>query len=83
MCNLSIVNVYYLNTSIQMDNVNEINIKNREPYFFNDITNIKDLDPDNIRSKVTKNIRIHYIYHQVCDTKKPYHQQDKQINQRN
>ena len=28
-----------------MENIKQINIKNRPCYFFNDMTNIKDVDP--------------------------------------
>ena len=40
-----------------MGNVNEINIKNRTYYFFDDMVNIKDFDPSqiNIYKKSYKN----------------------------
>ena len=42
--------------------VKDINIKNRTYYFFNDIINIKDFDPDNIKIHESyKNILIYYI----------------------
>ena len=43
--------------------VKNINIKNRTYYFFNDIINIEDFDPNNIRidEKPYKNIPIYYI----------------------
>ena len=43
--------------------VKDISIKNRTYYSFNDIINIKDFDPDNIKidEKSCKNILICYI----------------------
>ena len=43
--------------------VKDINIKNHTYYFFDDIINIKDFDPDNINIDVKsyKNILIYYI----------------------
>ena len=43
--------------------VEDINIKNGTFYFFNDIINTKDFDPNNIRidEKADKNILIYYI----------------------
>ena len=43
--------------------VKDIDIKNRTYYFFNDIINIKKLDPKNIKidEKLYKNIFIYYI----------------------
>ena len=49
----------------QIVNINgkEINIKNRTYYFFNDMINIKDFDPNllKIDKKSYKNIDIYYI----------------------
>ena len=44
-------------------NTKDINIKNHTCYFFNDIINIKDFDPNNIKidEKSNKNIIIYYI----------------------
>ena len=44
-------------------NIKDINIKNQTYYFFNDMINIKDLDPNlmKIDSKSYKNIDIYYI----------------------
>ena len=46
-----------------MGNIKEINIKNRTYYFFNDMINIKDFDPNllKIDKKLYKNIDIYYI----------------------
>ena len=43
--------------------VKDINIKNHIYYFFDDITNIKDFDPNDIKidQKSYKNIFIYYI----------------------
>ena len=43
--------------------VKDINIKNHTYYFFDDIINIKDFDPNNIKidEKSYKNILIYYI----------------------
>ena len=43
--------------------IKDIDIKNRTYYFFNDIVNIKNLDPNNIKidEKSYKNILIDYI----------------------
>ena len=43
--------------------VKDINIKNQTYYFFNNIMDIKDFDPNNIRiyKKSQKNILIYYI----------------------
>ena len=52
----------------------DIDIKNRTYYFFNDIINIKNFDPNNIKidiyRKPFKNIRIYYIgYVTIKDSK--------------
>ena len=49
----------------------DINIKNRTYYFFNDIINMKDFDPNNIRTeeKSYKNILVYYF---GCVTIKKY-----------
>ena len=46
-----------------MGNIEEINIKNRTYYFFDDMINIKDFDPNllKIDKKSYKNIDIYYI----------------------
>ena len=46
-----------------MGNIKEINIKNRTYYFFDDMINIKDFDPNllKIDKKSYKNIDICYI----------------------
>ena len=46
-----------------MGNIREINIKNQTYYFFNDMINIKDFDPNllKIDKKSHKNIDIYYI----------------------
>ena len=46
-----------------MGNINEINIKNRTFFFFDDIINIKNFDPNllKIDKNWYKNIAIHYI----------------------
>ena len=46
-----------------MGSIKQINIKNRTYYFFNDITNIKNFDPNQIEidKKSYKNIDIYYI----------------------
>ena len=46
-----------------MGNITEINIKNRTYYFFDDMINIEDFDPNvlKIDKKLYKNINIHYI----------------------
>ena len=43
--------------------VKNLNIKNHRYYFFDDIINIKDFDPNNIKidEKSCKNILIYYI----------------------
>ena len=43
--------------------INDINIKNHTCYFFDDITNIRYFDPNNIKvyEKSYKNICIYYI----------------------
>ena len=44
-------------------NVKDINIKNRTYYFFDDIMNIRDFDPNSIKTdeKSYKNVLIYYI----------------------
>ena len=52
--------------------VKDIDIKNRTHYFFNDIINIKNFDPNNIKidEKPYKNILIYYIdYVMIKDSK--------------
>ena len=46
-----------------MGNIKEINIKNRTYYFFDDIINIEDFDPNLLKvdEKSYKNINIYYI----------------------
>ena len=46
-----------------MGNIKEINIKNRTYYFFDDMINIEDFDPNllKIDKKSYKNIDIYYI----------------------
>ena len=46
-----------------MGSIKDINIKNRTYYFFNDMINIKDFDPNllKIDKKSCKNIYIYYI----------------------
>ena len=46
-----------------MENIKEINIKNRTYYFFDDRNNIKNFDPNllKIDKKSYKNIDIYYI----------------------
>ena len=46
-----------------MRNIKEINIKNQTYYFFDDMINIKDFDPNllKIDKKSYKNINIYYI----------------------
>ena len=46
-----------------MGNIKEINIKNRTYYFFDDMINIEDFDPNLliIDKKLYKNINIYYI----------------------
>ena len=49
-----------------------IDIKDRTYYFFNDVINIKNFDPNNIKidEKSYKNIRIYYIgYLTITDSK--------------
>ena len=56
---------FYINKCIiKMSNiVEDMVIKNRTYYFFNDIVNIKNFDPKNIKidKKSYKNILIYYI----------------------
>ena len=52
--------------------VKDIDIKNRTYYFFNDMTNIKNFDPNNIKidEKSNKNILIYYTgYVMIKDLK--------------
>ena len=46
-----------------MENIKEINIKNQTYYFFDDMINIKDFDPNllKIDKKSYENIDIYYI----------------------
>ena len=46
-----------------MLNIKQINIKNRRFYLYNDMTRIKDLNPDliNIDKKLCRDIDIYYI----------------------
>ena len=46
-----------------MGNIKEINIKNRTYYFFDDMINVKDFDPNllKIDKKSYKNVNIYYI----------------------
>ena len=49
-------------------NVKDIDMKNRTYYFFNDITNIENFDPNNIKTdeKSYKNI-LNYLLYWICD----------------
>ena len=54
------------------NNVKDINIKNHTYYFFDDIINTKEFDPNNIKldEKSYKNILIYYIaYVTIKDSK--------------
>ena len=54
------------------NNVEDINIKNHTYYFFDDIINIEDFDPNNFKidEKLYKNILIYYIaYVTIKDSK--------------
>ena len=58
--------------SIQINSVKEINVKNGVYYFFSNIVNIKDLDPDSV--KIEENRwklvqKYFYILNRLCDTK--------------
>ena len=48
-----------------MGNIKEINIKNRTYYFFDDMINIEDFDPNLLKTdkKLYQNIDICYIGH--------------------
>ena len=57
-----------------MGNIRELNIKNRNCYFYDDMINIKNFDSSllKIDKKSYKNIGIYYIGHitkkrQICD----------------
>ena len=55
-----------------MGNTKEINIKNRTYYFFDDMINIENFNPDllKIEKKSYKNIGIYYIgYITIIDSK--------------
>ena len=56
------MNAYY-HVNVKMNNVKEIDIKNCTYYFHTDIINIKNLDPNNLKTdeKSYKNILIYYI----------------------
>ena len=63
-----------------MENIKEINIKNRAYYFFDDMINIKDFDLNllKIDKKLYKNIIIYYIcYFTVKDS---YYVQINRVN---
>ena len=60
------------------NNVKDVNIKNRSYYFFNEIINIENCDPHNIKidEKSYKNVLIYYIgyvrikeYVNICSVK--------------
>ena len=53
-------------------NVKDMNIKNHTYYFFEDIVNIKDFDPNKIKvdEKPYKNILIYYIAYVVIKNSK-------------
>ena len=57
---------------MKCNNVKDINIKNHTYYFFDDIINIREFDPNNIKlnEKSYKNILIYYIaYVTIKDSK--------------
>ena len=54
--------------SIEMSSVREIDIQNRSYYFFDDMINIKNLDPNNIQ----ENILIYYIGYVAPNSIKPF-----------
>ena len=51
-----------------MGNIKEINIKNQTYYFFNDMINIKDFDPNllKIDKNLYKNTDIYYTWLHPC-----------------
>ena len=58
-----------------MNSVREIDIKNRMYYFLNDIINIKNLDPNKIKTdeNTLKNILIYYIGYITSNSAKPFY----------
>ena len=58
-----------------MNGIKEINIKNRTYYFFNDIINVKSLDPNKIKidENSYKNILKYYIGYVAPSNVKPLH----------
>ena len=52
----------------------DIDIKNRTYYFFNDMINIENFDPNNIKTdeKSYKNILIYHIGYAKCRAKQKY-----------
>ena len=80
----------------QSNIVKGINIKNHTYYFFDDIVNIQEIDPNNIKidEKSYKNIGVYYIAHVTIKDLKcvkinsakvfiPYSQQNEWILWRN
>ena len=58
-----------------MNGIKEIDIKNRTYYFFNDIINVKNLDPNKIKidENLYKNILTYYIGYVAPSNVKPLH----------
>lgn len=56
-----------------MSRVIEIDTKTRTFYFFNDIINIENVDPNDIKidKKLFKNILIYYVFYVTLSSMKP------------
>ena len=56
----------------------EINIKNRIYYFFKDIINIKNLDPNKI--KINENSHKNIVIYKICSVKELSHEKNCSVN---
>ena len=63
----------HYHTQYKINSVNEIEIRNLSYYFFNDMLNIKNLDPNKIKidEKSCKSILIYYVAYVTLYSVKP------------
>ena len=68
------LHAYHL-INVKVNSVREANMKNRKHYFFDDMINIKNLDPNNrkIDERSCKSINIYYIFQVTPNSLNPLH----------
>ena len=78
------INITNIMSKMNNDNkLKEIHIKNCAYYFFDDLINIKNLDPNEIKidEKSYKNILSYYVGHVISNGVKPLHLIINKVNE--